>query len=63
MLEQAALREQFQTLLAREQYAAEIYGDLAGKVDDPALREQVEQLYREKLRHVRLTERLLEILE
>ena len=62
MLEQAALREQFQTLLAREQYAAEIYGELAGKVD-PALRDQVEQLHREKLRHVRLTERLLEILE
>jgi len=63
MLEQAALREQFQTLLAREQYAAEIYGDLAAKLDDPVLREQVEQLHREKLRHVRLTERLLEIVE
>lgn len=63
MLEQAALREQFQTLLAREQYAAEIYGELAAKLQDAKIRQQVEQLHREKLRHIRLTERLLEIVE
>ena len=63
MLEQAILREQFQTLLAREQNAAQTYADLAAKITDPTLRRQVEQLHREKLRHIRLTERLLEIVE
>lgn len=61
MLEQAVLREQFQMLLSQEQQALQAYADLVTKVDDPAIREQVEQLRREKQRHVELTERLLEI--
>ncbi|MGB2820240.1 MAG: hypothetical protein WBF17_04620 [Phycisphaerae bacterium] len=61
MLEQAVLREQFQMLLSQEQQALQAYADLVAKVDDPAIREQVEQLRREKQRHVELTERLLEI--
>lgn len=61
MLEQAVLREQFQMLLSQEQQALQAYADLVAKVDDPAVREQVEQLRREKQRHVELTERLLEI--
>jgi rubrerythrin len=61
MLDQALLREQFQTLLSQEQQALQAYADLVAKVDDPAVREQVEQLHRDKQRHVELTERLLEI--
>jgi len=61
MLEQATLREQFQTLLSQEQQALEAYADLVAKVTDPAVRQQVEQLHRDKQRHVELTERLLEI--
>jgi len=61
MLEQATLREQFQTLLSQEQQALEAYAELAAKVTDPAVRQQVEQLHRDKQRHVELTERLLEI--
>lgn len=60
-LEQALLREQFQTLLAQEQEALAAYADLAAKVNDRAIREQLEQLSRDKQRHVELTERLLEI--
>ena len=61
-LEQALLREQFQTLLTQEQQALQAYADLADKVTDPAVREHVEQLRRDKQRHVELTERLLEIM-
>jgi len=63
MLEQAMLREQFQTLLTRQQRATEVYSELAAKMTDPRLRREVEQLRREKQRHVLLTERLLEIVD
>jgi len=61
MLEQATLREQFQKLLAHEQQAMEACAELAASLEDPAIREKVEQLHRDKQRHVELTERLLEI--
>ena len=57
------LREQFQELLRKEREAERVYAELAAKVEDVSLREQVEQLRRDKLRHIRLTERLLEIVE
>jgi rubrerythrin len=63
MLEQALLREQFLELLKREREAAEVYADLVARITDPALRQQVDQLRRDKQRHIRLTERLLEIVE
>lgn len=63
MLEQEMLREQFQALLEREQQAAEAYEDLLAKAADTSTREQVEQLYIGKQRHVQLTERLLEIVD
>ena len=63
MLEQQRLREQFQALLCQERQALTAYSELAATVDDPALRDQVEQLWRDKLRHVELTERLLEIVD
>jgi len=61
MFEESLLAEQFQKLLDREREAAEVYADLATRLTDPALREQVAQIYREKQRHIELTERLLEI--
>jgi len=63
MLEHTYLREQFESLLVKEKQAAETYGKLAIDLDDPALREKVDQLCRDKQKHIRLTERLLEILD
>jgi ferritin-like metal-binding protein YciE len=63
MLEEALLRDQFEAILDQERQVARAYADLLGKVDDPAVREQVEELLREKERHVELAERLLEIVE
>ncbi len=63
MLEQERLREQFQALLDQEQQALAVYTELADKVQDPRLRDQVEELRRDKQRHVELTERLLEIVD
>jgi len=60
-LEQALLREQFQTLLAQEKQALTAYTELLQKVTDAQVREQILQLQREKERHVDLAERLLEI--
>jgi len=63
MLEEALLREQFQALLDQERKALRAYDELMGQVDDPVIQAQLEQLRREKLRHVELTERLVEIVE
>ena len=63
MLEHERLRERFQALLSQEQQALAAYADLASRVQDPGLRDQVEQLHREKQRHIELTERLLEIVD
>ena len=61
MLEEALLREQFESLLSQEQQALSAYAALIEEIEDPALRDQVQQLHRDKQRHVELTERLLEI--
>jgi rubrerythrin len=63
MFEQAMLREQFQALLHQEQQAERLYAELVAKLTDPHLRQQVQQLHRDEQRHVRLAERLLEIVE
>ena len=63
MLEHTYLREQFESLLVKEKQAAETYGKLAIDLNDPTLREKINQLQREKQKHILLTERLLEILE
>ncbi len=63
MLEQALLREQFQMLLHRQKQAAEGYVGLAETLEDRQLKEQVAHLGREKQRHIRLTERLLELVD
>jgi len=62
MLEQALLREQIQAFLATENQTLQAYSRLTADTGNPQLREQLEQLSKEKQRHIRLTEQLLEIL-
>ncbi len=57
------LAERFEALLEQERQAAQAYADLADQVSDPAAKEQFELIRREKLRHIELAERLLEIVE
>lgn len=63
MLDQAILRERFEQLLLQERQAESLYADMLANVSEPSVREQIEQLHREKQRHVALTERLLELVE
>lgn len=62
-VEHAMLAEKFEALLATEREAEKVCANLAAEITDPAAREQVEQMHREKRRHVQLVERLLEIVE
>ena len=57
------LREQFLALLDKERQAERMYADLAARMKSPAVRRQIEDLHRDKLRHIALAERLLEIVE
>jgi rubrerythrin len=61
MFEQAMLAEQFELLLADAEQAEKMYASLAGNTDDPAMRQQLDQVYRDKQRHVELTRRLLDL--
>ena len=63
MFEEAVLAEQFQRLLARERKAEGMYAALACSAEDPAVRMRAEEFRRDKQRHIRLAERLLEIVE
>ena len=63
MLEEALLREQFQNLLVKEQEACQAYADLSKQITDPDALQQLQLLQRDKQRHIRLIERLLEIVE
>lgn len=63
MLEQAILREQFESLLAKELEAAELYEHLAARTADAGVRREIEHLCREKCRHIRLAQRLIEIVD
>lgn len=63
MLEQALLRDQFDQLLRAQREAVAGYEALARRLADEDLREEARQLQREKLRHVQLTERLLELVD
>ena len=63
MFEEAQLAEQFNTLLNQQQQAADYYAAVAAKTDDPQRRRQMEQVQREKHRHILLTQRLLEIVD
>ena len=62
-LEQTTLRQRFQSLLERQRQVLAVYESAAAASADPALRKQAIQLRKDKERHVRLTERLLEIVD
>lgn len=62
MLEQLFLREQFRILHETQREALGQYESAVSQAD-PQARAELEQLCREKRRHLELTERLLEILE
>jgi hypothetical protein len=62
MLEQVLLREKFQTLLDWQRAALGRY-EAATNEADSETRGQLDQLCRDKKRHLELTERLLEIME
>ncbi len=63
MLEEALLAEQFETLLSHAKQAESMYESLASSVSDPSMRNEIEQLLRDKRRHVLMTQRLLEIVQ
>ena len=62
-VEQAMLAEQFTKLLSREREAEQACAELLSKVSDLNARQKLEQVHREKVRHVQLVERLLEIVD
>ena len=61
MYEQAQLAEQFAKLLAQAEQVERMYAGIADETDDADLREEIQELRRQKRRHILLTERLLEI--
>jgi len=63
MFEEAELAEQFNALLDQQQHAADHYETVAAQTSDPQMKHQMEQVCREKKRHIQLTQRLLEIVD
>jgi hypothetical protein len=63
MFEEAELAEQFNTLLDKQQQAADYYAAAAAETEDPQMRQQFQQVQRDKNRHIQLTQRLLEIVD
>ena len=62
-VEHAMLAERFGALLEYQRRAERVYTDLASQLTEGSLRREVEQICREKQRHVALVQRLLEIVE
>jgi len=62
-LEQEQIASQFQALLEMEKQAEALYAQLLDKVEDATVRQKLEQLRKDKQRHIRLTQRLLEIVD
>ncbi len=63
MLEQAILRQKVQDLLDKQKQAQALCVDLQSRTADATVKQQLDQLQRDQQRHMRLTERLLEILD
>lgn len=61
MLEQAQVAEQFQTLLRMTEQAQQHYAQLSMAASDPNVSQKLLQLRKDKQRHIRLIQRLLEI--
>ena len=62
-VEQSMLSERFTELLEAERRAEQAYANCAADESDPEKRTQLEQICREKARHVELVRRLLEIVD
>ena len=62
MLDQFVLREQFKALQETQRQALGRY-ESAAQHADPSAKADLDQLCRDKRRHLELTERLLEIVE
>ncbi len=63
MFEENLLAEQFEKLLAQAEQAEKMYAGIADETDDASLKEQFQELRREKRRHIEMAERLLEIVD
>lgn len=63
MLEQAFLRERFEDLLAHQEEALGHYETVAAEETDPQRLSHLQDILRDKKRHIELTRRLLEIVE
>jgi rubrerythrin len=61
MLEQAQIAEQFQTLMQLTDQAQRNYAQMSLETSDPAISQKLLQLHKDKQRHIRLIQRLLEI--
>ena len=62
-VDQILLAEKFQKLLDQERQAEQVYGELADKIADLTARQQLQQIRREKIHHMELIQRLLEIVD
>jgi rubrerythrin len=62
-VEHAMLADSFRDLLDQERQAESTYAELLSRTENAEAREQIEDLLREKKRHIQLVERLLEIVE
>ena len=61
MFDRATLNEQFESLLAKQHQILAGYEELASSSSNADLKQKIEELRRDQLRHILLTERLLEI--
>jgi len=61
-LQHEQLTEQFRALLVQEKEAEKTYAGLGDQIKDPTLQIQVDQIRRDKKRHIALVRRLLEIM-
>ena len=63
MLSQTLLQQQFQRVLELARQTHSGYGSLSGRLSDPRAAVSLDQMLRDKQRHVALAERLLEIVQ
>lgn len=62
MLDESLLRDRFEQILDHQREMEGVYASMADGADCPMAREQIEQIRRDKRRHVMLVERVFEIL-
>ena len=62
-LQHEMIAEQFEELLLQEQAVADHYQALAREASDPAVRSRLQDILRDKRRHIELVRRLVEIMD